>query len=518
MADKIVLFWHRKDLRILDNLGLNKAFEISKKVVGIFCLDPNILDCDDIAPIRLEFMLRRLNELQKEYQKAGGKLYIFYKKPEIIIPHICQTLEISEVFWNLDVEPYAKLRDRKVFEGLEKIGVKANYFWDQLLHAPDQIKSQNGTSYTVFTPFFNNWYNLPKPEFEDQTLEFAKLSSLELRRFEEIQKTNWENFTDTFNQNFDLEKNTKKLQTGLEKSLLQTNRDLVAKVLESDLVESNLSAKYLIEHGQAWSNFLEFLGKKVDKYGTNRDLPSIEGTSGLSVYLKFGVLSIRQIWQELEKNVWRGDGVFRFKQELAWREFYQHSMFNFPRLEVEPFRESFKNFDWDFDVQKWQSWIDGKTSFPLVDAGMRQLKATGWMHNRVRMVVASFLTKDLLIDWRYGEKYFMQTLIDGDLSSNNGGWQWSASCGLDPKPLRIFNPVLQAQKYDPEAKYILKWLPELAGLDPKMILTNQIPSFERQKRNYLEPIVDHKIASGEFKKRYQEIKINPSHIAHTKPE
>jgi deoxyribodipyrimidine photo-lyase len=192
-----------------------------------------------------------------------------------------------------------------------------------------------------------------------------------------------------------------------------------------------------------------------------------------------------------------------WQQELAWREFYQSVMYTFPELANGPYREPFKNFPWDNNEAHFKAWCEGKTGYPIVDAAMRQLNATGWMHNRCRMIVASFLTKDLMIDWRWGEKYFMQTLYDGDLCANNGGWQWSASSGMDPKPLRIFNPASQAKKYDPEAEYIREWLPEIRHLNTAVLMSGDIPQRVLEGTHYPMPIVEHKVQQAEFKARYQ---------------
>jgi len=199
-------------------------------------------------------------------------------------------------------------------------------------------------------------------------------------------------------------------------------------------------------------------------------------------------------------------GIITWKQELAWREFYQHVLFYFPELQTGAYRPQMQNFPWDDDEEKFGAWCEGRTGYPIVDAAMRQLNQTGWMHNRCRMIVASFLTKDLLISWQWGERYFMQKLIDGDLAANNGGWQWSASSGMDQRPLRIFNPASQALRYDPEAEYILIWLPELQGLTVAELLSGNIPPHQCQKRDYPLPIVDHNIQQQKFKQLYQECK------------
>jgi deoxyribodipyrimidine photo-lyase len=243
-----------------------------------------------------------------------------------------------------------------------------------------------------------------------------------------------------------------------------------------------------------------------------RNFPYIEGTSKLSPALKFGAISIRTIWaktMELMDNarsVEAQENIETWQKELAWREFYQQVMYNFPELEKGPYREPWKNFPWDNNEYYFKAWCEGRTGYPIVDAAMRQLNETGWMHNRCRMIVASFLTKDLIINWQWGEKYFMQKLIDGDLAANNGGWQWSASSGMDPKPLRIFNPASQAQKFDSEGEYIRKWVAELRSVDTAYIVTGKIPPEELEAVDYPAPIVDHNVQQRKFKALYQEQK------------
>jgi deoxyribodipyrimidine photo-lyase len=247
-------------------------------------------------------------------------------------------------------------------------------------------------------------------------------------------------------------------------------------------------------------------------YQINRNFPALDGTAQLSAALKFGVLGIRTLWQgSLDKLAQsRSDeeraSIQTWQQELAWREFYQHCLYFFPALAQGPYRAPFQDFPWEENEDWFQAWREGKTGYPMVDAALRQLRETGWMHNRCRMIVASFLTKDLILDWRRGERHFMRTLYDGDLAANNGGWQWSASSGMDPKPLRIFNPYTQAQKFDPEGDYIRRWLPELARFETADLLRGTLTTLERRSAGYPDPIVDHSRQQQEFKRRYAESK------------
>lgn len=471
MSD-LILFWHRSDLRICDNVGLNEARQQTPKVVGLFCLDRNILSRDDVAPARVIYMLGCLQELQKSYQQAGSQLLILQGEPTQAIPKLAEALKAKAVFWNLDVEPYSKERDKKVTEALKEKGIAVKHYWDRLLHAPETIVTQSNKPYTVYTPFWKNWSQQPKNS------PLPTLENAEALTEKEISKAKKAGSID-----------------------LPTAKDL-GFVWDNPL---------LLEPGEkAAGERLEFFCQSaINEYQQQRDFPGIDGTSQLSAALKFGAIGIRFVWQAASdafcdsRSDETRDSVQTWQKELAWREFYQHCMYFFPELAEGPYREQFKNFPWENNEKYFQAWCEGQTGYPIVDAAMRQLNEIGWMHNRCRMIVASFLTKDLIIDWRWGEKYFMQKLFDGDLSANNGGWQWSASSGMDPQPLRIFNPASQAQKFDPEGEYIRQWLPELSSIDTEYLVTGKIPDLERYSCSYPQPIVEHNQRQKEFKKLYQ---------------
>ncbi len=253
----------------------------------------------------------------------------------------------------------------------------------------------------------------------------------------------------------------------------------------------------------------DFCDRALASYDERRNYPADPGTSQLSAALKFGAIGIRTVWHAAQtcydaacSDEHRAN-IQTWQQELAWREFYHHALYFFPELAEGPYRAPFHDFPWQNNREHFQAWCEGRTGYPIVDAAMRQLNQTGWMHNRCRMIVASFLTKDLIIDWRWGEKYFMQTLVDGDLAANNGGWQWSASSGMDPKPLRIFNPSSQAKKFDPDGDYVRQWVDELRSLDPEPLVTGNISPLERLACGYPEPIVDHAIQQRTFKSLYK---------------
>jgi deoxyribodipyrimidine photo-lyase len=474
MSD-LILFWHRRDLRLSDNIGLASARQKSQKVVGVFCLDPNILERDDVAPARVTYMIGSLQSLKERYHSAGSQLLILHANPTQAIPALAEALNAKAVFWNWDVEPYSKERDRTVRDALKEKGIEVHNNWDQLLHTPDEIRTGSNQPYTVYTPFWRNWSSK------------AKLDPVEpLKNAEGLTKE---------------EQETAQQAGAVE---LPTAKDL-GFTWDNELVTApgETAAQEKLE---------EFCDRVIADYQEQRNFPAVDGTSQLSAALKFGVIGVRTVWAAslaaLENS--RSDeeqaSIQAWQKELAWREFYQHAMYNFPELAQGAFRDTFKNFPYDNNEEHFQAWCEGRTGYPIVDAAMRQMNESGWMHNRCRMIVANFLTKDLLINPQLGEKYFMQKLYDADLSANNGGWQWSASSGMDPKPVRIFNPASQAKKFDPEGEYIREWLPELRSVDTEFLISGDIPPAERDALDYPAPIVDHKKQQREFKQRYQEQK------------
>lgn len=474
MSD-LILFWHRRDLRINDNLGLAAARQNSQKVVGIFCLDPLILERDDVAPARVSYMIGSLQSLIERYAQAGSQLLIIKADPTQAIPALASALNAKAVYWNWDVEPYARKRDRLVLTALKDKGIVAQNHWDQLLHPPEAIYSGSKTPYTVYTPFWRNWIGKAKAQPVDALTDAVGLTPQEQA--------------------------TAQQQGAIP---LPTAQDL-GFIWDNEL---------LLEPGEAaaQAKLAEFCSSAINEYQEQRNYPGVDGTSKLSAALKFGVIGVRTVWAAtltaLENS--RSDetqaNIRTWQQELAWREFYQHAMYNFPSLAEGAYREPLKNFPYTNNPEHFQAWCEGKTGYPIVDAAMRQMNQIGWMHNRCRMIVASFLTKDLLVSPQLGEKYFMQKLYDGDLSANNGGWQWSASSGMDPKPLRIFNPASQAKKFDPEAQYIREWLPELRTVDTEYLISGKIPELERHRCGYPAPIVDHNQQQRLFKELYQQQK------------
>jgi deoxyribodipyrimidine photo-lyase len=477
MSD-LILFWHRNDLRISDSVGLAQAGDTGARVVGVFCFDRAILAGDDIAPVRIAYLLGCLKALAADYRQAGSQLILIDADPAVGIPALATALRASAVYWHHDVEPYSQTRDDRVTTALTAHKIHIHTNWDRLLHDPTTIKTGNQQPYSVYSPFWRNWYSQSKPAPVDVKLTPSGLTPLE-------------------------EQSIAKLAINLP-----TATELGFNWDRPLIFEPGTSA--------AQQQLATFCQDSIDTYDDQRNYPAVSGTSGLSAALKFGTIGIRTVWAATTAAMTKANnaaahaGVTTWQQELAWREFYQQALYNFPSLAAGPYRDHFKNFPWQNDPTHFKAWCEGKTGYPIVDAAMRQLNQTGWMHNRCRMIVASFLTKDLIINWQWGEKYFMQTLIDGDLAANNGGWQWSASSGMDPKPLRIFNPYTQAQKFDREAAYIRHWVPELKSVDTKMILTGDLLPLTRHQVGYPLPIVDHSVQQRLFKELYASAKVGAS--------
>jgi deoxyribodipyrimidine photo-lyase len=476
MAD-LILFWHRRDLRIADNIGLAMARARSAQVVGVFCLDPQILQADDIAAVRVDYLIGSLRALRDRYRQAGSDLILLQANPIQALPKLAAALKAAAVYWNWDVEPYSQKRDDAMIHALKAAGIEAQTQWDQLLHTPYEIVSKaKSEPYTVYGPYWKNW------SVKEKAAPYPEL------------------------------KGAQGLDTK-QQEMAQAN-GAIAKIPSLKDLGFSWDNEQVLEPGEipARQRLEKFVDRAIHAYDEARNFPAQPGTSTLSPALKFGTIGIRTLWAATQTAMQQANseeaqaGVRTWQQELAWREFYQHVMFHFPELADGPYREHFKQFPWEDNRAHFEAWCAGKTGYPIVDAAMRQLNETGWMHNRCRMIVASFLTKDLILDWRLGEKYFMQRLVDGDLSANNGGWQWSASSGMDPKPLRIFNPASQAKKFDAQAEYIRHWVPEVKSIAPADLISGEISRSDRERYGYVKPIVDHAVQQRKFKERYAQQK------------
>lgn len=415
---QVTLFWFRRDLRIEDNIGLYHAHQEEFPVQPIFIFDTNILDDLPKKDARLEFIHQEILRLQSEVNTAGATMDIRVGKPIEIWKKLVEEYDVKSVWANRDYEPYARDRDKEIHEFLQANGVEFKAKKDHVIFEKDEITKENGDPYVVYTPYSKLW----------------KKTLLN----EHIQSHDSESQSYWF-------KSKMRTVPSLEELGFQS--------AEIEFPSRNLNEKI------------------VESYDETRDIPSVKGTSKMSLHLRFGTVSIRALVRRAKSL------NEKYLNELIWRDFYQAILWHFPQVVDANFNRKYDAVKWRNNEEEFEKWKRGKTGYPIVDAGMRELNETGFMHNRVRMIVASFLTKHLLIDWRWGEAYFAEKLLDYELASNNGGWQWAAGTGVDAQPyFRIFNPYSQTDKFDKDLKYINKWIPEI------------------DTKYYPEPIVDHKQA------------------------
>ena len=415
--ENINIFWFRRDLRLNDNAGLYRALKKGIPVLPIFIFDTSILDkLEDKKDRRVEFIHNAIQAIHSELIEFKSSIQVFYSTPENVFKELVNTYDIESVYTNHDYEPYAHERDTHIKHFLETKNISFKTYKDQCVFEKSEITKDDGKPYTIFTPYSRKWkakltdYDVKAYPTQKYFSNFFKTSSFQIPSLSDI---------------------------GFEPSDLETPSKTIPKSI-------------------------------VTNYTEQRNFPAIRGTSLLSVHLRFGTVSIRDLAkQALALNE-------TWLNELIWRDFYMMILHHFPHAAKNSFKPQYDKISWRNNEAEFKTWCEGKTGFPIVDAGMRELNETGFMHNRVRMIVASFLVKDLLIDWRWGEAYFAQKLIDFDLSANNGGWQWAAGSGCDAAPyFRIFNPSEQIKKFDPKYEYIKKWVPEFGS------------------SNYPLPIVDH---------------------------
>jgi deoxyribodipyrimidine photo-lyase len=415
------IFWFRRDLRLADNTGLFHALQSGLPVLPIFIFDREILDqLEDKDDRRVEFIHLALLEMQKKLSELGSGMHIYQGRPLDVFTEIIETYAVTSVFTNHDYEPYAISRDNTINELLQANGASLHTFKDQVIFERSEVVKDDGKPYTVFTPYSRKW---------KATLAINPL------------------------QTFPSERLLNAFYKGPARRLISLE-DLGFK-----------------PRGLAFPSS-EIRDALIEKYSENRNFPSLPGTSRLGVHLRFGTISIR--------NLARRAQVLNetFLNELIWRDFYHMILWHFPQVgEGKSFKPAYDFIEWRNNESEFEKWCKGETGYPIVDAGMRELNETGFMHNRVRMITASFLTKHLLIDWRWGEAYFARQLLDFDFAANNGGWQWAAGSGCDAAPyFRIFNPALQTEKFDKQGLYIRKWVPEF------------------QELTYTRPIVQHEFA------------------------
>ena len=418
--EKITLFWFRRDLRIEDNCGLFHALNGKNKVLPIFIFDKKILKKLPKQDARLELILMSLNNIDLAMKTKRCSVGRFHGTPKTIFPELIKKWRVEKVICNEDYEPYATNRDAEIHRLLEKEGVAFEMYKDQVIFAKDEIVKKDGSPYKVYTPFSRKW----------------------LERFEE-----------------------NPLKTYPSETLLG-NLTLNESLPKINLADLGFDKSTIVEPKYSFDN------KVIDEYEETRNFPSLDSTSRLGSYLRFGIVSVRAL---VQKAASRSNNIFL--KELIWREFFMQILWHFPHTSYKSFKPQYDKIEWLNNPADFEKWCKGDTGYPLVDAGMRQLNQTGFMHNRVRMLVGSFLCKHLLIDWRWGEAYFAEKLLDYEMSSNVGNWQWVAGCGVDAAPyFRIFNPSEQVKKFDKELRYIQKWVPNFQEID------------------YPAPMIDHKKA------------------------
>jgi deoxyribodipyrimidine photo-lyase len=405
MKKEITIFWFRRDLRLHDNAGLFHALMNEKEVLPIFIFDKSILSkLEDQDDARVSFIHQAISELKVSLRAKGTDIYVVHSSPEEAFDSLLDQYKISRVYANHDYEPYAKERDEAIRRRLKASGAELLTFKDQVIFEKSEVVKDDGKPYTVFTPYSRKW---------KAALTEESTNSYENERY----------FSSFIQVSESLEMPSLK-EMGFVKSSIEFPKNEVNEII-------------------------------ISKYKEQRDFPFKQGTTRLSVHLRFGTVSIRSLARKaLSLNE-------TWLNELIWREFYQMILWHFPHVVSSAFKPAYNHIQWRNNESDFENWCLGKTGYPIVDAGMRELLATGFMHNRVRMITASFLVKHLLIDWKWGEALFARNLLDFELASNNGGWQWAASSGCDAAPyFRVFNPTLQTQRFDPRAEYIRKWVPE----------------------------------------------------------
>lgn len=417
MDKEVVLFWFRRDLRLTDNVGLYKALHSGYEVLPIFIFDNDIIEKLPKDDARITFIYETLKEFHQKLQVIGSSLYVQNGTPLEVFQKLIQEFTVSKVFYNKDYEPYALQRDEEVTNFLKQKGIEIEGYKDQVIFEEQQILNKEGKPYTVYSPYKKQWL-----------LQFQELKDI---------------------------------------------KDYTVPLKKSRYLQKEIQLPTLQEFGFQKSTILvrAYQLDYLSKYDKIRDYPDKSQTSYLSPYLRFGKVSVRKtVRLALHTNE-------TFLSELIWREFFMQILYHFPHVVTQNFKSKYDRIPWRNNKEEFEKWCKGETGYPLVDAGMRELNTTGYMHNRVRMVVASFLCKHLLIDWRWGEAYFAQKLLDYDLSANNGNWQWAASTGCDAVPyFRIFNPEAQLKKFDPQLLYTRKWVKDLDEL------------------TYPLPVVPHKLA------------------------
>jgi deoxyribodipyrimidine photo-lyase len=440
------LFIFRRDLRLDDNTALIAALKSSEHVIPCFILDPRQIESHPYqSHPGLMFMLQSLLDLSNQLEQRGGMLYVFQGLPHEVVQDLISTEAVEAVFINHDYTPFSQKRDQQIEQVCRKHQIDCVALHDTLLNAPEDVRKGDGGFYTVYTPYMRNALTreVPRPvSNRAQNFYAKKIKGSDVRR--------------------------------------------LSKLLDNDTLPA-------ISGGRTQA--LKILKKlnRFKKYDELRNIPALDSTTHLSPHHKFGTCSVREVFHAVCRAFGPEHTLIK---ELIWRDFFTQIGYHFPQVLGHAFHKKYDKIKWDNDKKQFKAWCEGQTGFPLVDAGMRELNQTGFMHNRVRMVTASFLVKDLRVDWRWGEKYFAQKLVDYDPLVNNGNWQWAASTGCDAQPyFRIFNPWLQQERYDPDCAYIKRWIPELKEIPPKAI--HKIVKTPLNLPDYPDPIIDHKTESSQ---------------------
>ena len=428
---KRVIHWFRRDLRVSDNTALSEAASRAEEIIPVFVLEDAFRTGPDVGAARLMFLLQSLESLRRNLAELGYQLIVRRGKSEEVLPKLCREVGAQAVFANKRYEPYAQARDSRVFNALNAAGIGFELFKDAVIWEEAELLTQAGKPYTVFTPYARAWKAkmilAPKPRLRQAQRKIAEIAS---------------------------------------DSLPEDSGEL-GHAMKQQMTPAGEPA--------ASERLRKFMNGMVHEYAAQRNFPATDGTSQLSPHLRCGTIGIRTILAALAKAREKTTKAQQpscdvFLSELIWREFYLQVLHNFPHVTKGAFRPEYDALQWSDNREHFQAWCAGMTGYPIVDAAMRCLNATGNLHNRLRMIVAMFLTKDLLINWQWGERYFMQQLVDGDLAANNGGWQWSAGTGTDAAPyFRIFNPVSQGEKFDPKGEFIRCWVPELKSFPDDIV-------------------------------------------------
>lgn len=464
-----VIWWMRRDLRLSDNVALHEAIETGEPVVPVFVGDPGIINVHNMGAARLGFCFDSVREIDQRLREANaGYVVIRYGDPLDELVNVAHTVGAKALFFNRDYSPLALKRDERVTQGLAEKGIDAISFKDLVVWEEGEILNGAGQPYSVFTAYLRQWLMLPPPPVTG--LPFPHIPPL-------------------------------KTPAGIACDNLPTVEAFKLPTLAKVQAAGEIAAQARIAE---WFDLRG--GETIAQYGDHRNLPPLDhGTSRLSPHIRFGTVSVRTLyslaWEAKQRTSSsdRRNSIDVWISELAWRDFYYQALFHYPRIHRSAFVTKYNDLAWEYDDAAFQAWKDGLTGYPFIDAAMRELNHSGFMHNRARMAVASFLTKDLLIDWRKGYDHFMRLLTDGDPASNNGGWQWAASTGPSAQPyFRIFNPVSQSKKHDPDGVYIRRWVPELRRVPTRFIHEPwRLPAAGQRAAgcmmgtDYPIPIVDH---------------------------